>query len=217
MGSTTTRESVHIPGAQGRAFGLKAGEAFRVVDVDGSQVADLVALSRENLEESSSTAQTILFNHPRYRLREGDHFYSSLGRPMFQVVSDDARGVHDLWYAACNPRWYEAIGQAQQANCQENLLESLRGRLPHMTRRDVPHPINLFQSIDLRDDGTLDIGRPATGPDSGITLRAHLDCVVAVTSCAYGLSDGGTSINGTGPTPIRIDFPGPVRGVVEDG
>jgi uncharacterized protein YcgI (DUF1989 family) len=41
-----------------------------------------------------------------------------------------------------------------------------------------------------------------------VTLRALMDCVVAVTSCAYDTEGAQTCINGPGSSPIRIEFGG---------
>ena len=41
-----------------------------------------------------------------------------------------------------------------------------------------------------------------------MTLRAMMDYVVAVTSCAYDGEGAETCINGPGSSPIRIEFRG---------
>src|SRR3954447_10071423 len=120
-----TRDALTIAPAGGGGFSLAAGEEFRVVDVDGQQIADFVALSVDDVSEASSPAQTVLFNHPRYRLSPGDRFYSSRGRPMFEIVADDSNGVHDFLYAACNATWYASLGHPGHRNCFDNLVAGL--------------------------------------------------------------------------------------------
>jgi uncharacterized protein YcgI (DUF1989 family) len=51
--------------------------------------------------------------------------------------------------------------------------------------------------------------RPSpAGPGDAVTLRALMDCVVAVTSCAYDTEGAQMCINGPGSSPIRIEFGG---------
>ncbi len=206
------RPAIMIPPADARSFTVSAGETFRVVDVEGQQVADFVALSVQDPDEASSPSQTILFNYPRVRLQAGDRFYSSKCRPMFEIVADDADGVHDFLYAACNSAWYATLGMPGHRNCQDNLAGALSGtwKLP---KSGLPSPINLFQ--DTYPDATGSVAaRPSpTAPGAAITLHALMDCVVAVTSCAYDAEPAETCINGPGSSPIRIEFeaPGSVR------
>ena len=197
--------SVTIPPADGRSFAVRSGETFRVVDVEGQQVADFVALVSVDSSEGSSPSQTILFNYPKVRLAVGDYFYSSHGRPMFEIVADDAGGVHDFLYAACNSSWYDSQGLSGHRNCQDNLATALSDVWPH-DKSELPSPINLFQDTYPDASGNV-AARPApTVPGSAITLRALIDCVVAVTSCAYDAEPADTCINGPGPSPIRIEF-----------
>ena len=205
-----SRPAVTIPPADARSFPVTAGETFRVVDVEGQQVADFVALSLADPNEGSSPSQTILFNHPRVRLQVGDFFYSSECRPMFEIVADDAHGVHDFLYAACNSAWYSSLGFPGHRNCQDNLAAALSD-VWKQPKSGLPSPINLFQDTYPDASGNF-AARPApTAPGGAITLRALMDCVVAVTSCASDTEAAETCINGPGSSPIRIDFEGPGR------
>jgi uncharacterized protein len=198
------RPAITIPPAEGRSFTVAAGEAFVVVDVEGQQVADFVALSAADRSEGSSPSQTILFNYPRVRLGAGDFFYSSEGRPMFEIVADDARGVHDFLYAACNSAWYASLGYPGHRNCQDNLAAALAGVWTG-PKSALPSPINLFQDTYPDASGAVAARPSPTGPGDAVTLRALMDCVVAVTSCAYDLEAAQT------PRPSGSISPAPAE------
>lgn len=200
-------ESITIPGASAGRFQIATGQCFRIVDVEGHQVVDFVALSQDDPYEFSSPSETILFNYPQVRLSTGHEFYSSEGRPMFVIEADDSDGAHDFLYAACNKGFFEHLGHPNHPSCRENLALQLTELGVNI--RPLPAPINLFQDTYPQADGTV-TQRPApTRPGDGITIRALMDATVLLSSCAYDVDDPDTSINGDGPSPIRVDFLGP--------
>ncbi|MBB3084635.1 DUF1989 domain-containing protein [Geodermatophilus sabuli] len=200
-----TRGALTIPSAEGRGFSIGAGEEFRVVDVEGQQIADFVALAADDISETSSPAKTVLFNNPKYRLSPGDHFYSSRGRPMFEIVSDDSNGVHDFLYAACSATWYASLGHPGHRNCFDNLVSGLSS-IRSISPDDLPDPINLFQDTYPQSDGTIALRPSPTGPGDSIVLRAAMPCIVGITSCAYDLEPPEDNVNGAAPSPIRVEF-----------
>lgn len=198
------REPLIIEGAQAGRFEISKNETFRIVDVEGNQVVDFVALNSNDPFEFSSPSETILFNYPRVRLSTGDKFFSSEGRPMFSIESDDSGGAHDFMYAACNRLFFEQLGHPNHPSCRENLALQLKEL--GVDLRPLPAPINLFQDTYPQADGTV-TQRPApTRPGEGITIKALIDCTVLLSSCAYDVDDAETSINGMGPSPIRVEF-----------
>jgi uncharacterized protein YcgI (DUF1989 family) len=70
----------------------------------------------------------------------------------------------------------------------------------------LPSPINLSQDTYPDASGNVAAQPSPTAPGDAITLRALMDCVVAVTSCAYDTEAAQTYINGPGSSPIRIEF-----------
>ena len=198
------RESITIPGAQAGRFNIAAGESFRIVDVEGQQVVDFVALNQADPLEVSSPGETILLNYPKVRLSTGDRFYSSERNPMFEILSDDADGAHDFLYAACNGEFFEQLGFPDHPSCNENLLRQLK-ELGHEIR-PLPAPINLFQDTYPQADGNVTQLPAPTKPGEGITIRALMDSVVLLSSCAYDADPPDICINGVGPSPIEIQF-----------
>jgi uncharacterized protein YcgI (DUF1989 family) len=207
MGDTTVVETIHVPAREGRACTVRAGQLLKVIDVEGQQVVDLIAFNADApREEKLSGAHTANFNLD-VRASVGSYFWSSQPRPMFEILEDDAKGVHDYFYAACSAPQYEAqTGDGDHPNCRDNLTRAVEpfglGVL------DLPNPINLFQNTFIRADGKVDADAPVTGPGDSIVLRALVDVIVAVSTCPWDSpdTDFGRAINGPGPSPARLEI-----------
>jgi uncharacterized protein len=147
---------IHVPAASARAFEVKAGEYLTVIDVEGQQIGDFVALNAGDLTERLSTCHTRSIIRRIY-VRQGDALYSNLRRPILEIVEDTV-GCHDILIAACDPALYEkSFGIAGHRNCLDNLNEAL-GRYD-IERWRVPEPFNVFQNSRVDVDGTLCHGR----------------------------------------------------------
>src|SRR5690606_13823434 len=101
----TAPETVRIAPASAKAVVLSTGDVIRVIDVEGSQVADLVAFAKEDHGEYLSQGFTRLMLD-RVDVRIGDALVSSSATPLLRVV-DDTVGVHDLLFPPCNTVMYE--------------------------------------------------------------------------------------------------------------
>src|SRR5229473_5487824 len=94
-----------VPARTGRSVELRAGQVLRVVDLEGTQVADLVAVSQADRHEYLDTSRTCSMLNRIY-FRAGDRLFTNRRRPILEVVRDDV-GAHDMQMAACDPRRYE--------------------------------------------------------------------------------------------------------------
>ena len=72
----------------GVAFELKKNQSLRVIDLEGEQVADLIAFSREDKSEWLSSGRSIDYANTIY-LTKGNILYSNRSRPMMTIVADD--------------------------------------------------------------------------------------------------------------------------------
>ncbi|MDI7047646.1 urea carboxylase-associated family protein, partial [Escherichia coli] len=80
-------QTLTVKAGHGRTFEVKAGQRLTIMDVEGQQAADFVAVLKSNHGEKLSPT------HTRRQLRTlffnvGDALYSSLGRPLLRVVED---------------------------------------------------------------------------------------------------------------------------------
>jgi len=179
---TVLREVV-IPGAHGGAIEVGVSEYLSVIDLEGQQVADFVAVLRRDPRERISPHQTRSTNR-RWTLEVGDHFVTQDRVPVFEIVRDDV-GVHDLFFSACSPALYaQRFDEPEHRSCRINLLEALR---PYgvADARDVPDPINLFMDSPPLLNGEFEMRVAPGKPGDRIVLRCLEDCVVAVSACPF--------------------------------
>ena len=79
---------VLIPGGHGSAFAVTRGQFLEIVDVEGQQVADVVAFAAVDRREWLSTTHT-RSSTLRLEPRGGTSLESNWRRPMFRIVRDD--------------------------------------------------------------------------------------------------------------------------------
>jgi uncharacterized protein len=187
----TRNEIVDIPAMAGRAVRLAAGDVLRVVDVEGRQVADLVAFATADLGERLSQGFTRMLHGTTAVGGPGAILYSNLGTPLLEIAHDPL-GVHDLLYPPCNERYYRQVhGLPGKTGCREHLTEALTPfGIPFA---DVTDPFNLFMNTSVGPDGAPVIDVPLTRPGDHVDLRALTDLVVGVSACAadMGPCNGG--------------------------
>jgi uncharacterized protein YcgI (DUF1989 family) len=175
---------------------VKAGQLLQILDVEGKQVADFVALSLADPNEFLSTAVTRSATSSLIP-QQGMALYSNRRRPMFEIV-DDTVGRHDMLYAACDPVRYEMLGAPDHANCRTALtaaLQSYGADYDHM-----PDPINWFMYVTIQQRGDLNIREPLAEKNDYVLLKALMDVVVAVSACPQDL----TATNAGKPTDIMV-------------
>jgi len=196
----SSTKTIDVPACEGRALPVPAGRAFRVIDVEGRQVADLFAFNAEDVSEFHSAMHTRAAVD-RLFPREGEPFMTNLRRPILTLERDDTAAVHDMLIAPCDPARYAGLGvESWHASCQENLQLAMR-ELGH-DDICVPQSINLFMNIPVAADGTLGWEPAPTAAGEGVTLRAAMDCIVVVSACPQDI----VPINDGNPTPIAIEL-----------
>jgi uncharacterized protein YcgI (DUF1989 family) len=195
-----TKEVIDIPAREGRAVTVPAGKAFRVVDVEGKQVADLFAFNAADVGEYHSAMHTrAVLSHLFPKV--GEAFVTNRRRPILRLEADDTPAVHDMLIAPCDPERYQGLGvQEWHASCRENLELAMRA-LGH-DRICIPASINLFMNIPVEADGSLGWEPAPTAAGDSITLRAEMDTIVVVSACPQDI----VPINDRNPTSIAIEL-----------
>ena len=110
-------ETVMVP-ATGLMQVVETGQGFRVTDLEGLQVGDVVVLNANKLCEKLSTFYSRMRTgvagqdgfHPRDRLFEGDLLMSTINNEMMRMTVDtpEAKGMQDCM---CDRYLYRALGQ----------------------------------------------------------------------------------------------------------
>jgi uncharacterized protein len=194
--------TVDVPAREGRAVRVSAGQRFRVIDVEGGQVADTFAFRAGDVSEYHSAEHTRAYVS-RLFPRPGEHFVTNRRRPILRLEEDASPGIHDMLCAACDPERYTGLGvEGRHASCQENL----RGAMAELgfDRVEVPQPINLFMNIPVREGGELGWEPAPTRPGDSVTMLAEMDCMVVVSACPQDI----VPINNSNPTGIAIELLG---------
>jgi len=200
-------ERVVVPAREGRAIQVGAGEAVRIIDLEGSQVGDLFAFVADDVAEYASAEHTRVALS-RLFPRVGETFVTNRRRSILRFEEDDSPGHHDMLCAACDPTRYATLGVVGwHASCEENLRRAMAG-LGH-AQIEVPQPINLFMHIPVAADGTFGWEPAPSAPGDSVTLRAELDVLLVLSACPQDLN----SINGPGPTSLAIERLG-IRNVI---
>ena len=113
-----------VKGGFGGGFEADAGQYISIIDLDGQQAGDFVALNRHDLSEGLSAVRTRRHSLSLY-FRVGDQLLSSRDHPMLEVVADSI-GIHDATVPACDPTRYTVdFGVDGHRNCLENMHEPL--------------------------------------------------------------------------------------------
>jgi len=171
----------------GTAFELSKGQSLRVIDLEGEQVADLMAFAGADKSEWLSSGRSIDYANSIY-LTTGNVLYSNRSRPMLTIVADDV-GRHDFLLTPCSPETFEIIYRQQDyhPSCFENLSKHLA---PFGIAHDsIPTTFNIFMNVEIARDGKLSILPPRSKAGDSITLRAEMDLIVGLTACSAEMSN----------------------------
>jgi uncharacterized protein len=189
-----------VPGGEGRAVGVRAGQVVRVTDVEGGQVGDLFAFAATDPAEYASAPHTRVAIR-RLFPRPGDPVLTNLRRPILSVLADTSPGWHDMLYAACDPARYALLGaDSAHRSCAANLQEALREH--GLDSPVVPQPLNVFMDVRVQDDGTLASHPASTRAGDYIEFRAAMDCLVVLSSCPMDIVN--ISVGGITPLELQV-------------
>jgi uncharacterized protein YcgI (DUF1989 family) len=189
---------IHIPAGTAKAVTVHAGQTLRVINLEGKQVADLIALNAADRAETLSTVHSIVSMGTLFPTT-GDRLRTNYRRPILEFLRDDT-GRHDMLIAACDPWRYEYdFGVKGHRNCSDNFLEVLQPW--QFARHELPHPINLFQNMSY-PDGRVQFGESLARPGDTVELRALMDVIVAVSACPMDLN----SISGDRVTDVALEI-----------
>src|SRR5262245_25763948 len=174
----------------GAGLRLKRGEQLRIIDIEGGQTGDLVALSADGKQRMSS-GRTFDYGGKIY-VSTGDVLWSDRSNPMLTIVADEV-GKHDLLYAPCSMEMYRIQygATAYHANCYDNLCAAFRelGIEPE----PLPSSLNFFMNANVAADGRLSLSPPKTRAGASITLRAEMDLLIALSSCPTSTCNAGAA------------------------
>jgi len=184
-------ETIEIPPRSGTAFVVEAGQAFTVIDPQGSQVSDMIAFVRDDVREVMSNGRTFDYEET-IRLTKGNRLWSNRSNVML-TIEDDSLGQHDYLLTPCSEDTFRHFypDKPVHRGCMGNLEAALA---PYGIERDaIPTAFNVFMNVPV-DGGTgsLSVDPPTSKPGEAVRFRAHIDLVIGLTACSAYASNGGS-------------------------
>lgn len=187
-----------IPAGQAGTVRLARGELLQLVDVEGQQVADLMAWRLAAPAEAFSPAHTVSCL-ARLVPREGDQLFSTRRRPLLRLRRDTV-GRHDLVVPCCDPERYRLdFGVDDHPSCLTSIQAALARSGEHWTARGEL-AWNVFMHNTITDDGRLITEEPGHGPGAHLELEALDHLGVVASSCPQDL----TPCNAWKITPVAF-------------
>ncbi|WP_158047325.1 urea amidolyase associated protein UAAP2 [Skermanella pratensis] len=181
---------------------VKAGQVFRIVDLEGNQAADTLFYSAADPAERYSAVDTIREQRNVY-LGVGTRLMSTAGNPMLEIVADTV-GRHDTLGGACSTE-SNTVRYALEKKCMHACRDSyLLAVAEHeefgLTKRDITHNINFFMNVPVTPEGGLTFADGVSGPGQYVEMRACMDVIVLISNCPQ-LNN---PCNAYDPTPIEV-------------
>ena len=191
---------ITIPARKGKAARVAKGQTVRVVNTHGEQVVDTWAFTAGMLTEFMSMEHTRA-TLTKMRPQAGDGLYTNRRRKILTMTEDSSRGDHDTLMAACDSERYILLGVTEyHDNCTDNLFAAMQAL--GLAPPECPSPLNLFMNIPWTVSGGLSFDPPTTKPGDFVTLRAELDCIVAMSACPQDI----LPINGQSGRPTEAHY-----------
>jgi uncharacterized protein YcgI (DUF1989 family) len=184
-------ETHRIPERSGTAFLLAKGETLVVIDPEGEQVADLLAVNASDIDEVISSGRTLDYAERIY-LTTGDTLYSNRSNPLLTIMADSV-GRHDFLLTPCSVDTFRHFypDQPEHRGCFGNLAEALA---PYGVTPDrIPVAFNCFMNVPVDGQtGKLRVLPPISKAGDSIIFRAEMDLVIGLTACSAPDSNGGS-------------------------
>jgi len=184
-------QTIEIPPRSGAAFVVEKGQAFTVIDPQGSQVSDMIAFARDDVREVMSNGRTFDYEET-IRLTEGNRLWSNRSNVML-TIEEDSLGQHDYLLTPCSEDTFRHFypDKPVHRGCMGNLTEALA---PYGIERDaIPTAFNVFMNVPVDGgSGTLSVDPPTSKPGETVRFRAHMDLVIGLTACSAYASNGGS-------------------------
>ena len=181
---------------------VKAGQTFRILDLEGNQAADTLFYNANDPAERYSAIDTIREQGNVY-LTAGTKILSNHGNEMLQIVADTC-GRHDTLGGACatesNTVRY-AIEKKCMHACRDSwLLAVAENEEFGMSKRDITHNINFFMNVPITESGGLTFEDGISAPGKYVELTAKIDVIVLISNCPQ-LNNPCNAYN---PTPVEV-------------
>ncbi len=191
-----------VAAATAKAYQVKKGDYFQVVDVEGRECSDFQCIAVADLEagnadflDATITRSLMGSAYPMPGLFA--KFYNAQMQPMVEVIQDTV-GRHDTFNTACNSRYYDEMGFPGHVNCTDNFNFALD---PYgIAPRKGWEAVNFFYNTLLDDANQIYFDEPWSRPGDYVLLRALEDLICVSSACPCDID----AANGWQPTDIAV-------------
>ncbi len=175
---------VTLPPAGNISFEIETGEALRLAQPEGEQVADLVSFNRDDQRELLSMLASRAVNLC-WKLTAPHVLYTNRTRPMWRIEEDmTAENYCGGGYCSEHLNIVRYGEKARgQPNCQANLEAAIRGYGMDRWNFNIDACFNVFMTVAYDADGRWEIRPPKGRPGDHMILRALMPQIVAISNC----------------------------------
>ena len=181
---------------------VRAGETFRIVDLEGNQAVDTLFFNADDPAEHYSASDTIREQANIY-LNTGTVLRSDLCRPMLTITADLV-GRHDTIGGACSTESNTvryALEKKSMHACRDSFLLAIADNDHYgLTKRDIAHNINFFMNVPVTRDGGLEFADGLSAPGKYVEMLAEMNVIVLISNCPQ-LNN---PCNAYDPTPVQV-------------
>jgi len=180
---------------------IKAGQTFRIVDLEGNQAADTLFYDARDFGHRYSAQDTIRRQACLY-LTTGTRLYSSGGYVLLTITADTC-GRHDTLGGACATESNQvryALDKRWMHACRDTFMLQLQKWGNGATKADIAHNINFFMNVPVTPEGGLSFEDGVSSGGRYVEMQAERDVVALISNCPQ-LNN---PCNAWNPTPIRL-------------
>lgn len=182
--------TTRIAPRSGIAVRLARGDILTVIDPEGGQVSDMLAVAADDPREILSNGRTSDYEET-IRLTTGARLWSNRSRVMLTIL-EDRSPHHDFLLTPCSHATFDHFypDKPRHRGCFGNLAEALA---PFGVEPDsIPVAFNIFMNVTVDADGRIAVLPPQTRAGDFTRFRAEMDLVVGLTACSAYASNGGS-------------------------
>lgn len=180
---------------------VKAGQHFRILDLEGNQAADTLFYSAADPGDRYAADVTIR-NQGALYLTTGTVLMSTGGNALLTIVADTC-GRHDTLGGACsresNTMRY-ALEKEPMHACRDIFLCGIHEWGHGLGKRDITNNINFFMNVPVTPEGKLTFADGISAPGRYVEMRAECDVIALISNCPQ-LNNPCNAYN---PTPVEV-------------
>ena len=190
-----------IPAGESWLHPIRAGQTFRIVDLEGNQAVDTLFYNAEDYADRYDFQNTIRAQNNIY-LSTGTRLMSSQNNVLLTITADTC-GRHDTLGGACATESNQvryALDKAYMHACRQSFLTALLHSDHGLEKRDIPNNINFFMNVPVTPDGGLTFEDGISEAGKYVEMRAAQDVLGLISNCPQ-LNNPCNAYN---PTPVQV-------------